>query len=190
MIWGYPNFWKHPYIHIHDKIYIIYHGSGIQEHQLEIHVYRSPPVPWRDFYQSISFHLPVPYTHQAVLPKSKLSNKKTYFILAKPFRSSSDSTYFSTTYHIVSMYLTTHIYIYIHNTYVHIYIYKYIYICSPPPKIYLFDVWHELIHEINPLLSCLKWIHTWTPYKWHPRTIRINHIHSQIQIKPFRIFRE
>ena len=39
----------------------------------------------------------------------------------------------------------------------------YIYICPPPPKIYLFDVWHELIHKIYPLLSCLKWILTWTP---------------------------
>ena len=42
-------------------------------------------------------------------------------------------------------------------------VYAHIFICSPPPKIYLFDVWHELIHEIYPLLSCLKWILTWTP---------------------------
>ena len=38
----------------------------------------------------------------------------------------------------------------------------YIY-ARPPPKIYLFDVWREFIYEINPLLSYLKWIHTWTP---------------------------
>ena len=41
---------------------------------------------------------------------------------------------------------------------------KNIYFCSPPPpKIYLFDVWREFIYEINPLLSYLKWIRTWTP---------------------------
>ena len=41
--------------------------------------------------------------------------------------------------------------------------YLYIYMLAPPPKIYLFDVWREFIYEINPLLSYLKWIRTWTP---------------------------
>ena len=51
-----------------------------------------------------------------------------------------------------------HIHIYIYQQYVYIYIYA-----RPPPKIYLFDVWREFIYEINPLLSYLKWIRTWTP---------------------------
>ena len=46
--------------------------------------------------------------------------------------------------------------------YIQMYIYIFIY-ARPPPKIYLFDVWREFIYEINPLLSYLKWIRTWTP---------------------------
>ena len=46
--------------------------------------------------------------------------------------------------------------------------YIYIYARPPPPRSTFFDVWHELILEINPLLSWLKWIHTWTPIQMAP----------------------